>query len=120
MDVLELRPLRHPDVAWRSWDGEVVILSPAGHDPGAPQLQQDGAEHDLNDVGSRIWELCDGTRSVREIAGTLAREFEVDETTAASDAGEFVAELLGTRLLLPTPAEPGLPDTAQPPPGGAP
>lgn len=101
MDLLTLRPLRHPDVAWRAWDGEVVILSPAGHDPAAPPLQQDGAEHDLNEVGSRIWELCDGTRSVGEIAHAVAEEFEVDEATAAADAGEFVGQLLGTRLLVP-------------------
>ena len=106
MDLLELRPLRHPDVAWRSWDGEVVILSPAGHDPAAPPLQQDGAEHDLNEVGSRVWELCDGTRSVREIAQALALEFEVDERTAEADAQEFVAQLLGTRLLVPSGAAP--------------
>ena len=98
--ILGLRPLRHPDVAWRSWDGEVVILSPAGHDAGAPSEQQDGAEHDLNEVGSRIWEMCDGTRAVREMADVLVEEFEVDLQTAQADAAAFVAQLLQGKLLL--------------------
>jgi hypothetical protein len=97
--VLQLRPVRHPDLAWRSWDGEVVILSPAGHNPSAPAEQQDGAEHDLNEVGSRIWELCDGTRSVEEIAHAIVGEFEIDEETARRDAAEFVQGLLAQRLL---------------------
>ena len=98
-EILGLRPVRHPDLAWRSWDGEVVILSPAGHSPSAPAEQQDGAEHDLNEVGSRIWELCDGAHSVLEIAQAIVGEFEVDEETARRDAAEFVQGLLAQRLL---------------------
>ena len=102
--ALDLRPVRHPDLAWRSWDGEVVILAPAGHDASAPPEQQDGAEHDINEVGSLIWELCDGGRTVREIAEELAEEFDVDEATARRDALEFVQGLLAQKLLLPADA----------------
>ena len=94
------RPRRHPDLAWRNWDGEVVILTPAGHLPGAPSEQADGAEHDLNPVASRIFELCDGARTVAEIASTLVDEFEVDASIAEADAVQFVAELLQMRLLI--------------------
>ena len=97
--LLSARPVRHPDVAWRNWGGEVVILTPAGHDPAAPVGQADGAEHDLNDVGSRIWELCDGQRSVEQIAAALAEEFEVEPQAARTDALEFVEGLLRMRLV---------------------
>src|SRR5438876_9019442 len=97
--ILHSRPVRHPDLAWRSSDGEVVILSPAGHNPQAPSEQQDGAEHDLNEVGSRIWELCDGAHSVEEIAHALVGEFDIDEETAQRDAAEFVQGLLAQKLL---------------------
>ena len=92
-------PRRHPDVAWRNWDGEVVILTPSGHDPDAPPEQRDGAEHDLNPVASRVWELCDGARSVAEIARVLVEEFEVDEETAGRDAAEFLASLWQRKLV---------------------
>lgn len=103
-EVLGLRPRRHPDLAWRNWDGEVVILAPSGHDPAAPPELQDGAEHDLNPVGSRIFELCDGGRTVAEVAALLVEEFEVDLPTAAADAAAFVAEMLQRRLLTLEPA----------------
>jgi hypothetical protein len=98
-ELLRAKPRRHPDVAWRNWDGEVVILTPAGHDPDAPPEQHDGSEHDLNPVASRVWELCDGERSVLQIAQSLADEFEVDEQVAAADAAEFVLELSRRKLI---------------------
>jgi Coenzyme PQQ synthesis protein D (PqqD) len=97
---LTSRPRRHPDLAWRNWGGEVVILAPSGHDPDAPDEQRDGAEHDLNEVASRVWELCDGVRSVSEIARVLIDEFEIDLATAERDAADFVAELVRKKLLL--------------------
>ena len=39
-EIQRAQPRRHPDVAWRNWDGEVVILTPSGHDPDAPPEQQ--------------------------------------------------------------------------------
>jgi hypothetical protein len=96
----DARPARHPDVAWRSWGGEVVILTPAGHDAKAAAAMADGAEHDLNEVGSRIWELCDGRRTLPEIASVLVEEFEVDPVEARVDVAAFVAQLLEMKLLV--------------------
>jgi hypothetical protein len=93
------RPRRHADVAWRNWGGEVVILTPSGHDPAAPPEQQDGAEHDLNEVASRVWELCDGTRTEADIALALTLEFDVDLATASRDAADFIDELVDKRLV---------------------
>ena len=81
----------------------MVILTPAGHDPRAVQALADGAEHDLNEVGSRIWELCDGARSVSEIAALIEEEFEVDTATALADCVDFVQGLLAQKLLLEEP-----------------
>lgn len=53
----------------------------------------------LNPVGSRIWQLADGTRTVDEIANVLVQEFDVDQAEAASSAQRFVAELVDLELL---------------------
>ena len=90
-EVLHLRPLRHPAVEWREIDGESTLVLP--YEP--------AASHELNEVASRIWELCDGRRTVREIAARVVEEFEVDLATAEDDAGEFVREMLQGGLLLP-------------------
>jgi hypothetical protein len=54
-------------------------------------------------VGSRIWLLSDGTRTVREIAARIVAEFEVDPQTAERDAAEFVETLLRDGLLVHSP-----------------
>jgi len=98
--LLAARPRRHPDLAWRNWGGQVVILAPAGHHPGGPPEQADGAEHDLNEVASRLWELSDGRRTVADLAQALVDEFEVDPATAERDSADFVRELVRLQLLV--------------------
>jgi hypothetical protein len=98
--LLAVRPRRHPDLAWRNWGGQVVILAPAGHHRAGPPEQEDGAQHDLNEVASRLWELSDGRRTVAELARALESEFEVDPATAERDSADFVRELVRLQLLV--------------------
>ena len=58
----------------------------------------DGGE-DASDVGDRIIDLSDGSRTVREIARTICGEFEVDEPTALADTADFVRQLLERKVL---------------------
>ena len=90
-EVLDLRPLRHPAVEWREIGAEATLIVP-GEVPGS---------HELNEVATRIWRLCDGRRTVREIAASIVEEFEVDPATAQRDAADFVREMLQGGLLLP-------------------
>lgn len=90
-EVLHLRPLRNPAVEWRDIGGEATLVRPG----------ETSGSHELNEVASRIWELCDGRRTVREIAARVVEEFEVDLATAEHDAAEFVREMLQGGLLLP-------------------
>ena len=78
---------RHPDVAFRVIDGQAVIVVPATQ-----------SMHTLNDVGTFVWEKCDG-RTVDEVVGLLVEEFEVEAATARGDLEAFVAELTGKRML---------------------
>jgi hypothetical protein len=88
---LESKVQRQKDVAWRMIDGEAVIITPA-----------DSTMHTLNDVGTRIWELMTGTRSLREVAGVLCTEFEVDRDRAEKDTLWF-AECLAKKGLVEYP-----------------
>jgi coenzyme PQQ synthesis protein D (PqqD) len=54
----------------------------------------------LNTVGSRIWALIDGTRSIDDIARTISQEFDVDVPTARADILKFVQELRDGGVLL--------------------
>ena len=86
-------PRRSEDVVWRMIDDEVVILT------------ADGREiHTLNKVGSIIWELADGTRSIIEIVRSIYERFDVDFEVAKVDVLEFVAQLVDKNLLHILPA----------------
>jgi hypothetical protein len=88
---LESKVQRQKDVAWRMIDGEAVIITPA-----------DSTMHTLNDVGTRIWELMTGTRTLREVAGVLCAEFEVEKDRAEKDTLWF-AECLAKKGLIEYP-----------------
>lgn len=74
-------PRRNERVAARVVEGKALIVV-------IDQKQL----HTLNEVGTRVWELCDG-RSLDAIAAAIVHEFEVDEQTALRDVQRFVAEL---------------------------
>lgn len=50
----------------------------------------------LNDTGRAILELCDGRRTVAEIAATLGARYDAD---VAADVAEYLEELAGRELI---------------------
>jgi coenzyme PQQ biosynthesis protein PqqD len=59
-----------------------------------------GQYYVLNDVGGRIWELCDGIRSVAEIITILCQEYEAPAETITTDVVELMTELVNENLLV--------------------
>jgi hypothetical protein len=55
--------------------------------------------HQLNELGSFIWNLCDGEHEVSEIIEIVCLEFEVTNEVASSDVHEFLDELEQKTLL---------------------
>lgn len=80
--LAENRPQRGADIVWRRADAGVVVLKPS-----------DGQYFSLDDVGGRIWELCEGERTVTEIADALAQEYEAPAAVIERDALELLDEL---------------------------
>lgn len=70
---------RHPHAASRTYEGEAVVVIPGL------------GEYDiLNSVGTRVWDLIDGTRTVEEIAKIIVDEYDVDSGKAVADVRELV------------------------------
>ncbi len=89
MTLRESRRLRRREgVAWRLLQGEAVLVSAA-----------EARVHSLNEVGTRFWQLCDGTRSADEIALSLVGEFECSAEDLLRDCRVFARDLTDRGLL---------------------
>ncbi len=64
-------------------------------------LDIDSGEYfSLNEVGGRLWELCDGSRSVGDIAEVICSEYDVTPDAAVDDACELLESLAGAGLVV--------------------
>ena len=82
------RPERREDVLAQGAGDTVILLTP-----------DSGEYFTLNEVGGRIWELADGSRSVAEIATVLVSEYEAPLDEVQADALYILGELAEARLL---------------------
>ena len=100
------KPLRNPEIVWRvekRRQAEVMSALEQGEnvdDTGTVILLQSGMMHQLNLIGGLIWQQCDGTKTVAEIARELGREFAVDRADVESDVADFVVDLAERGWLL--------------------
>jgi len=60
----------------------------------------DGSYYALNEVGNRIWELCDGTHGMSEMVGMLAKEYDAPVEVIETDILEVLDELRSKNLIV--------------------
>jgi len=82
-------PVRRQGVVAQVADDEAVLLD-----------IESGSYFALNSVGGRIWELCDGTRSVHDLVAAICEEFDVTADTARADTLEVLEQLKRENLLV--------------------
>lgn len=81
-NILNLYPKPHPQTAGRVIDKEAVLI-----------LSDSSEVNVLNLVGSRIFELADGTHTIAEIAETIFSEYDVSADQAQEDVIDFVKQM---------------------------
>jgi len=83
------------DIVVREIEGEVIIV---------PLVSGIGDMEDelytLNETGRAIWEKLDGRKSLREIAGELAAEFEAPRELIERDVVGLMEELLERKMVV--------------------
>ena len=82
------KPTHHARTASRVFSGEAVVITPS-----------ENMVRMFNPIGSRIWELADGTRTMDDITLMLTQEFDVDSDHARQSATIFVEDLAARGLL---------------------
>jgi methyltransferase-like protein len=88
-NVWEKRYRRAPECAFREIDGEVFVVS-----------SKTGGVHLLNPVGTYIWSLLDGARTLDEIAGAVVEEFDTGAEAARPDILEFIEKLRAAEIII--------------------
>ncbi|HEY5672483.1 MAG TPA: pyrroloquinoline quinone biosynthesis peptide chaperone PqqD [Malonomonas sp.] len=95
MAILE----RNPQIVWRNEkrrEAQVLQKLEEGgdaDDQGTVILLISGMMHQLNLLGGRIWNLCDGSRQQEQIVDALLEEFDVERDELATDVDEFIQDL---------------------------
>jgi hypothetical protein len=70
------------NIIWRRIGDDVVVIKDDGL-----------ATHILNKTAAYIWELCDGKRSIDEIAVNLCERYDVSPEEARTDTRETIENL---------------------------
>lgn len=80
-------PCPMPHLTVRNFDDELVIMDT---DTNIVRI--------LNEVGARIWQLADGTRTIHQISEALVLEYDVTLSDAEHAVQTFVDELTEKKL----------------------
>jgi hypothetical protein len=86
--TLESVPKKGPLTASRVMDGEAVVFL-----PGKGQVRI------FNKLGTAVWKLVDGERTVSEIAKEICKKYDVEREVAERDALEFLKTLQDKELV---------------------
>jgi len=85
----ESHPKRQEQIIVQKGSGDVFLFN-----------MEDGSYYALNEVGNRIWELCDGTNGVGQLVSTLAKEYDAPAEVIQTDILEVLKDLRSKNLIV--------------------
>jgi hypothetical protein len=88
MIALENCPTRAERVLAQPSVATLILLNP-----------ESGQYYTLDEVGARIWELCDGSRQVTDLVSTIHAEFDAPVATIQADVLELLDDLARDKLV---------------------
>lgn len=95
-------PIRNPALKWRSNDeGQVAVDLPRRKDwiggmLGFLFMVPETKPVVLDEVGSFVWNLCDGERTVNDLVTALCQEYKLNRREAEASLTQFL-QMLGKR-----------------------
>jgi hypothetical protein len=88
---LEASPTRKPAMLKQGDPGRLILFN-----------ADDGQYFALDEIGSVVWEHCDGAHTVTEIINHLFDQYEAPRTTIQADLTELIASFTSKNLLTST------------------
>jgi hypothetical protein len=86
-------PSKSQDIVFRQIDDEAIFV------PIRQRMSDLQSIYTTNPVGTRVWELIDGTRCVDDISETIRSEFEVAADMVREDVATFLEQLTEAECL---------------------
>ena len=87
--TLDTIPSQDRNVVGRIIDGDAVLVTP-----------ERGEVKVLNEVGARIWDVCDGQLSASQIVELICDEYQVEHDEAEKGVLEFLESLHARGLII--------------------
>ena len=103
--ALRATPVRHPQVRFeRNEEGEICLYLPRRKDRLARALMfifraPPEKEIVLDEVGSDVWDLCDGENSVEAIVSAVSKKYKITRRECETSIGVYL-KTLGERHLV--------------------
>jgi hypothetical protein len=85
---LDDRPCHADQVIAHETSGTLVVMS-----------IRTGQYYSLNDLGNRIWQLCDGVRRVADVIEVIGEEYDAPLERIRGDVLTLLTELANERLV---------------------
>jgi hypothetical protein len=82
-------PRRHQQIIAQKGSEEVLLFN-----------MDDGSYYALNEVGNRIWELCDGRHGVAQLVSMLSKEYDAPAEVIETDILEVLDDLRSKNLIV--------------------
>lgn len=89
MIELGSRPKHGTHVVAKQGDNELLLLN-----------ARTGHYYTLDDVGSTVWNLCDGSRTVSQVVAAIVEEFDAPAATIEADVLALLRDLTDEQLVL--------------------
>lgn len=103
--ALAIVPMRNPLVQWERNGNEVVLTIPMRNDRLARLVKKlvrnlpDSRKLALDEVGSSVWELCDGERSINDVVNSISRDYKLTRRESEASVTMFLQTLAKKGLI---------------------
>ncbi len=87
-ESLTMRPRRQERILQQETAGTVLLLN-----------MDDGRYYTLDPLGGRVWDLCDGSRTVADIVAIISEEYDAPSRTIEQDLRELLTDMANENLV---------------------
>ena len=104
-EALAVIPARNPLVEWERKGKEVVLTVPMRDDRLGRMIKRivrnlpDNRQVALDDVGSDVWELCDGERDINGVVQAISSTYKLTRREAEASVTMFLQTLAKKHLI---------------------